>query len=197
MAEDDKKGSGGGLIILGVVVFQIAVYTEFSPLFGLAVLLFIIGIGLNAVQKQQGFGVTAAQEINPYLPKGRGVNFLETVVGIADNPDTTQYAIGAQPEGTHPTMGGISPTEYQRNSQSFIKSANRDDFSSTSGANTFVGYSNSGDFGNYPNSQNFAADPYDEFGIHSHERVGPITDTNPVATWYNPVDEWQNPTKYW
>ncbi len=179
MAEAEGKGAASQFIILGVIVIQLAISFEMWWMISIGIIMFIIGVGKLAASKEQGFLTTTVQEINPYLPTSKGVDFLETVVGFADNPDTAQMAVGAQPAGTHPRMEGISSEEFAFLAQSFLAEANQ---------GYFVRNSNAGDF---------MGDGYDEFVNHKHERILPLAMADPVANWHNPVDEWQNPTRYW
>ena len=140
------------------------------PLFIVGAILFVIGLMINVSQSGDTIGRTFAVGINEHLPSSKGVDFLERVVNIADNPDTSTMPIGKQPEGTHPIMEGILSTEFLSQGESFTSSS---------------------DYGG------FQPDSYNEFAEHSHERVLPLLDRDPVYGWYNPEDEWQNPVRYW
>lgn len=179
MAEKEEQSTGAQLIIGAIVLIQIAVSLEMMWLLPIAVVMFVAGVIAIAQKKQQSLMTTTLQEVNPYLPTSRGVDFLEQIVGLADNPDTAQMAIGAQPEGTHPMMEGVSAEEF-----AFL-------------AQSYLGGQNEGGFARASSTSDFVREAYDEFAVHEHERVMPLGLANPVAAWSNPVDEWQNPTRYW
>jgi hypothetical protein len=169
-----EQDPGKSLMTIGFLVGMVPIYTEsvptLWPLFIVGAVLFIIGIIVKASQSGDTLGRSFAVGVNPYLPTSKGVDFLEKVVGFADNPDTATMEIGKQPPGTHPSMEGILETEFSFQSESYDNSSNRSVFQSES---------------------------FDGYGEHEHEGVLPISDRDPVSGWYNPVDEWQNPVRYW
>jgi len=169
-----EQDPGKSLMTIGFLVGMIPIYTEsvptLWPLFIVGAVLFLIGLIIKASQTGDTLGRSFAVGVNPHLPTSKGVDFLERVVNIADNPNTSTMPIGKQPAGTHPTMGGVLKTEFSSQGSSYASNSNRGDFQ---------------------------PDSYDEFGEHGHESVLPISDRDPVSTWYNPEDEWHNPVRYW
>ena len=169
-----EQDPGKTLMTIGFLVGMIPIYTEsvptLWPLFIVGAVLFLIGLIIKASQTGDTLGRSFAVGVNPHLPTSKGVDFLERVVNIADNPNTSTMPIGKQPAGTHPTMGGVLKTEFSSQGSSYASNSNRGDFQ---------------------------PDSYDEFGEHGHESVLPISDRDPVSTWYNPEDEWHNPVRYW
>ena len=170
----DEQDPGKSLMTTGVIVCMIPFWTEsvstLWPLFIVGAILFVIGLMIKVSQSGDTIGRTFAVGINEHLPSSKGVDFLERVVNIADNPDTSTMPIGKQPAGTHPTMGGILENEFSFQGESYGSSQNRG---------------------------TFQQDSYDQYNEHGHERVLPLLDRNPVHGWYNPEDEWQNPVRYW
>jgi hypothetical protein len=185
MAEEESGNDAGKtLVYLGLACFWAMSVLDFEGSVYLAlpgVLLIAIGAFLIAQQKGQRFSEAFAQQVNPLLPTSKGVEFLETVTGWADNPDTDILPVGAQPEGTHPTMGGVSESQF---SASLVSG----EFTRTPTAKGFLR--------NNP-GQEYRPDPYNEFATHEHERIMPREWTDPVGSWYNVHEEWQNPTEYW
>ena len=169
-----EQDPGKSLMTIGFLVGMVPIYTEsvptLWPLFIVGAVLFFIGIIVKASQSGDTLGRSFAVGVNPYLPTSKGVDFLERVVGFADNPDTATMEIGKQPPGTHPSMEGILETEFSFQSESYASSSK----------------------GNV-----FQIESYDQYGEHEHEGVLPISDRDPVSGWYNPADEWQNPVRYW
>jgi hypothetical protein len=168
-----EQDPGKSLMTIGILVGMFPIWIDKPELWGFYIVgavLFLIGIIVKASQTGDSLGRAFAVGINPHLPTSKGVDFLEKVVGFADNPDTATMDIGKQPAGTHPSMGGILSTEFSSQSSSYASSSIRDEFQS---------------------------DSYDVFGEHEHERVLPLSDWDPVSTWNNPEDEWQNPVRYW
>jgi len=188
MAEEQDPGKA--LMVTGGLIFMVPIWTEMVEtlwfLFIVGGAIALVGLIIKAGQTGQSLPLTAAQGINPHLPTSRAVDFLEKVVGIADNPDTAVMSIGKQPEGTHPTMLGILDSEFTSQAESYNRGSNRGDF--TYQAESYNISSNRGDFD---------SDEYNEYTDHEHERVLPLDIVDPVSHWSNPVDEWQNPTKYW
>ncbi len=172
MAEEQDPGKS--LMTIGFIVCLLPVWTDsvstLWPLFIVGPILFLIGLFIKVAQSGESVSRSFAVGIHEHLPTSKGVDFLERVVNIADNPDTSTMAIGQQPVGTRPTMEGILENQYEFDGGSYSKSANQG---------------------------GFAPDSYDEFAVHGHERVLPLLDRDPVAGWYNPQDEWQNPVRYW
>ena len=169
----DKQDPGTSLMSVGVMVGMAPIWVDepsLWPLYIVGAILFVIGLIIKVSQSGETIGRSFAVGINQHLPTSKGVDFLEKVVGFADNPDTATMDVGKQPAGTHPSMGGILSTEFSSQGTSYASSSIRGEFQ---------------------------PDSYDEFGEHGHERVLPISDRDPVSTWYNPEDEWQNPTRYW
>ncbi|HIG20298.1 MAG: hypothetical protein CXT67_08510 [Methanobacteriota archaeon] len=173
MANDDSD-LGGSLMTIGFLVGMAPIWAESTstlwPLFIVGPIIFVIGLIIKVSKSGDTIGRTFAVGINQHLPTSKGVDFLEKIVNIADNPNTSTMAVGKQPAGTHPSMGGILSTEFSFQSESYASSSNRGEFQ---------------------------RDSYDQYGQHEHERVLPLTDRDPVSTWYNPEDEWQNPVRYW
>ena len=170
----DEQDPGKSLMTIGFIVCMVPFWTEsvsiLWPLFIVGPILFVIGLMIKVSQSGDTIGRTFAVGINEHLPSSTGVDFLERVVNIADNPNTSTMPIGKQPAGTHPTMGGILENEFSFQRESYGSSQNRG---------------------------KFQQDSYDEFAEHSHERVLPLLDRDPVSGWYNPEDEWHNPVRYW
>ena len=189
MAEEGQD-LGKVLMQIGGVMTIIPFWTEMVEelwfLFIIGPIIFITGAVIKAGQSNQSWKQVATQGLTPHLPTSKGVDVLEKLAGFADNPDTAVMSIGAQPEGTHPTMLGISATEFTSEAETYSMGSNVGDFSST--LETYTRSSNRDDFN---------SDEYNEFAEHGHERVLPLGLANPVSHWSNPVDEWQNPTKYW
>ena len=185
-----EQDPGKALMQIGVFVCVVPFWIEdvstLWPLFIVGPIIFIIGLIIKVSQSGQSFPMTAAQGIAPHLPTSKGVDFIEKIVGIADNPDTAVMSIGKQPEGTHPTMLGISDSEFTSQAESYGRGYNQGDF-------TF----DSESYGGSSNRSDFEVDEYDEYTDHGHERVMPLDIVDPVSHWSNPVDEWHNPTKYW
>ena len=169
-----EKDPGSSLMQVGFFLCAAPIMVEsvstLWPLFIVGAIIFIIGLMIKVSQSGDTIGRTFAVGINPHLPTSKGVDFLERVVNIADNPNTSTMPIGKQPAGTHPSMGGVLETEFSSQGSSYDSSSIRGEFQ---------------------------PDSYDEFGEHGHERVLPISDRDPVSTWYNPEDEWHNPVRYW
>ncbi len=168
-----EQDTGKSLMTIGFIVGGIPIWVDepsLWPLYIVGAILIITGVIVKSSQTGDPLTRSFAVGINPHLPTSKGVDFLEKVVGFADNPDTATMDIGKQPAGTHPSMGGILSTEFSSQSSSYASNSNRGEFQ---------------------------PDSYDEFGEHGHERVLPISDRDPVSTWYNPEDEWQNPVRYW
>ena len=168
-----EQDSGKSLMTIGFMVGMVPIWVDepsLWPLYIVGAVLFLIGIIVKASQTGDTLVRSFAVGINPHLPTSKGVDFLERIVNIADNPDTATMDIGKQPAGTHPTMGGVLETEFSSQGSSYASNSNRGEFQS---------------------------DSYDEYGEHEHERVLPLSDRDPVSTWYNPEDEWQNPVRYW
>lgn len=169
-----EQDPGKSLMTVGFLVGMVPIYTEsvptLWPLFIVGAVIFVIGLIIKVSQSGDTIARSFAVGLNPHLPTSKGVDFLERIVNIADNPDTATMDIGAQPAGTHPTMGGVLSTEFSSQGSSYASSSNRGGFQPES---------------------------YDQFGEHGHESVLPIPDRDPVSTWYNPEDEWQNPVRYW
>jgi hypothetical protein len=168
-----EQDPGKSLITIGIMVGMVPIWVDepsLWPLYIVGAVLFLIGIIVKASQTGDTLGRSFVVGINPHLPTSKGVDFLERVVNIADNPDTATMDIGKQPAGTHPSMGGILSTEFSSQGTSYASNSNRGEFQS---------------------------DSYDQYGEHEHERVLPLSDRDPVLTWYNPEDEWQNPVRYW
>lgn len=159
---------------VGGMIFMVPIWTEsvsiLWPLFIVGPIIFIIGLIIKVSRSGDTIGRTFAVEINQHLPSSKGVDFLERVVNIADNPDTSTMSIGKQPAGTHPTMGGIRDNGFSFQSASYAGSSN---------------------------GNRFQEDADDIFGKHEHEIVMPLLDRDPVSGWYNPEDEWHNPVRYW
>jgi hypothetical protein len=172
MAEEQDPGKA--LMNIGFFVTIIPIITEMFvelwPLFIVGPVLFLIGVIIKVSQSNASFSQAVVTGIAPHLPSSKGIDFIEKVANIADNPDTYQMKVKARPAGTHYSMGGVSPNEYAKDIQSFNSSSNRSDF---------------------------ARDPYNEYESHEHKRVLPLEMANPVSTWYDPEDEWGNPEKYW
>jgi hypothetical protein len=180
--EQDPLGDPGkSLITIGILVFMIPIWIDMVStlwfLFIVGPVLALVGVLIKSAQSGESMSRLLAVGVNQFentemaiLPTSIGVDFLEKVVGIADNPDTTVMPIGKQPAGTHPTMGGVLETEFSSQGSSYASNSNRGEFQ---------------------------PDSYDEFGEHGHESVLPISDRDPVSTWYNPEDEWHNPVRYW
>ena len=169
----DKQDPGTSLMSVGVMVGMAPIWVDepsLWPLYIVGAILFVIGLIIKVSQSGETIGRSFAVGINQHLPTSKGVDFLERVVNIADNPNTATMDIGKQPAGTHPSMGGILSTEFSSQGTSYASSSIRGEFQ---------------------------PDSYDEFGEHGHERVLPISDRDPVSNWSNPEDEWQNPTRYW
>ena len=188
MAEEQDPGKA--LMVIGGLIFMIPIWTEMVGtlwfLFIVGAALALVGLLIKAGQTGQSLPMTAAQGISPHLPTSRGVDFIEKIAGIADNPDTAVMSIGKQPKGTHPTMLGISDSEFTSQAESYDRGSNQGDF-------TF----DSESYGRSSNRSDFEIDEYNEFADHGHERVLPLDIVDPVSHWSNPVDEWHNPTKYW
>jgi len=169
-----EKDPGSSLMQVGFFLCAVPIMMEsvstLWPLFIVGPIIFIIGLIIKVSQSGDTIGRTFAVGINQHLPTSKGVDFLERIVNIADNPNTSTMAVGKQPAGTHPSMGGVLSTEFSSQSESYASSSNRGEFQRES---------------------------YDEFGQHEHERVLPLHDRDPVSGWYNPEDEWQNPVRYW
>ena len=168
-----EQDPGKSLMTIGFLVGMVPIWIDEPGLWGFYIggaVIVLIGVVVKASQTGDTFTRSLAVGINPHLPTSKGVDFLEKVVGFADNPDTATMDVGKQPAGTHPSMGGILSTEFSSQGTSYASSSIRGEFQ---------------------------PDSYDEFGEHGHERVLPISDRDPVSTWYNPEDEWQNPTRYW
>ena len=172
MAKEEDPGKF--LMTIGILVFMVPIWTEMIDtlwyLFIVGASVFLVGVMIKVGQTGQSLPMTATQGIAPHLPTSKGVDFIEKIVGFADNPDTAVMPIGKQPEGTHHTMLGISASEFTSQAESYDRSSNRGDFEN---------------------------DEYNEFTEHGHERVLPLEMVDPISHWNNPVDEWQNPTKYW
>jgi len=186
----EGKDLGKTLINIGFFVFMVPIITEMIDtlwfLFIVGASLALVGVMIKAGQSGQSFPMTAAQGIAPHLPTSKGVDFIEKIVGLADNPDTAVMSIGKQPKGTHPTMLGISDSEFTFQAESYGRGSNQGDFSFDPES-----------YGGSSNRSDFEVDEYDEYTDHGHERVLPLDIVDPVSHWSNPVDEWQNPTKYW
>lgn len=170
----NEQDPGKSLMTLGFFVCMIPIWADsvssLWPLFIVGPIIFIIGLILKVSQSGETVSRSFAVGINEHLPTSKGVDFLERVVNIADNPDTSTMPIGAQPVGTHPTMQGIMDNEFAFQGESYNSSPNRGEFQ---------------------------PDSYDEFSKHGHDRVLPLLDRDPVYGWYNPEEEWQNPVRYW
>ena len=169
-----EQDPGKALMQVGFFVCVVPIWTEsisiLWPLFIVGPIIFIIGLMIKVSQSGDTIGRAFAVGINEHLPSSKGVDFLERVVNIADNPNTSTMPIGKQPAGTHPTMEGILENEFSFQGESYGSSQNRG---------------------------TFQQDSYDQYNEHGHERVLPLLDRNPVHGWYNPEDEWQNPVRYW
>ena len=176
-----EKDPGSSLMQVGFFLCAAPIMAEsvstLWPLFIVGAIIFIIGLMIKVSQSGDTIGRTFAVGINEHLPSSKGVDFLERVVNIADNPNTSTMPIGKQPAGTHPTMGGIRDNEFSfyRESEERLTVDNNSS----------------------PNRGKFQQDSYDQYAEHGHERVLPLLDRNPVSGWYNPEDEWQNPVRYW
>jgi len=185
MAEDeDNSDPGKVLVYLGIMCFWALTVLEFEGSGFLVIpgiILIAIGALLMAQKKGQRFSESFAQQVNPLQPTSKGVEFLETVTGWADNPDTATIPIGAQPEGTHPTMGGISQNEFggQFSSSQFTRTSTAKDYQRD------------------PASSAYLLDSVNEFADHGHTRIVPLSWSDPVSSWNNVEHEWQNPTDYW
>ncbi len=169
----EQQDLGKTLMTIGVLAFWIPLSMELFELWFISVIgvfIFIFGAVMKAGTSSDTLARTAAVGINQHLPTSRAEDFLERVVGVADNPDTAVMSMGQQPEGTRATMSGILSTEFVSEAQSYSM--------------------NTSDSG-------FRKDEFDEFSQHGHERVLPLEMANPVYCWSNPEDEWANPTKYW
>lgn len=171
MAEENDPGKF--LMTIGMLAFWIPLSMELRELWFISVIgaiIFVFGVIVKASTSTDTLSRTAAVGINQHLPTSRAVDFFETVVGYADNPDTSTMSIGTQAPGTRPILSGISSAEFVSEAESYS-----------------IGVS----------SSQFQDDEYNEFVAHDHERVLPLDIVDPVTHWYNPVDEWHNPTKYW
>jgi hypothetical protein len=186
----EGKDLGKSLINIGVFVFMVPILTEMIDtlwyLFIVGASVFLVGVMIKVGQTGQSLPMTATQGIAPHLPTSKGVDFIEKIVGFADNPDTAVMSIGKQPEGTHPTMLGILDSEFTSQAESYDRGSNQGDFAFDSES-----------YGRSSNRGDFEIDEYNEFADHGHERVLPLDIVDPVSHWFNPEDEWQNPTKYW
>ena len=175
MAEEESS-LGKILMQVGGIIFIIPLWTGYSdflwPLFILGPLVFLFGLFLRMSETGDSLTRTTAVALTPHLPTSKGVKFLETVVNWADNPDTATIPVGAQPAGTHPTMGGVYENEF---SSQMV----------------------SGDFTRTPAAQDYQRESYAQFETHSHEKVVPRDWNDPVSGWYNVHEEWQNPADYW
>lgn len=182
--EEDENSIGKGLVYLGIMCFWAMGVLNFEGSVFLiipGIILIAIGALLMAQQKGQRFSESFAQQVNPLLPTSKGVDFLETVTSWADNPDTATMPIGAQPAGTHPTMGGIA----------------QDEFGGQMSSGEFARDSTSQYYQGGLESTQYSPDSINEFADHGHTRIVPQSWSNPVASWYNVEDEWHNPTDYW
>ena len=175
MAEEESS-LGKTLMQVGGIIFIIPLWSGYSeflwPLFFLGPLVFLVGVVLRMSETGESLTRTSAVALSPHLPTSKGVQFLETVTNWADNPDTATLPVGAQPKGTHPTMGGVYENEF---------------------GSQMV----SGDFTRTPAAHDYQRDSYAEFETHTHEKLVPRDWSDPVSGWYNVHEEWQNPADYW
>ena len=159
MAEEESS-LGKILMQVGGFIFIIPLWTDSSdflwPLFILGPLVFLFGLFLRISETGDSLTRTTAVALTPHLPTSKGVEFLETVVNWADNPDTATIPVGAQPAGTHPTMSGIYGNEF---------------------GSQMV----SGDFTRTPAAQDYLPDSYAEFETHDHEKIVPRDWYDPVS----------------
>ena len=177
---DKEKNPGHQIIALSVFIFYIAVDMGIWQLFVVAGLMLLLGISVTisySIKNQQSISQQTAQGFSPLLPTSKGVAWLEFVTDKMDNPDTAIQPIGKQPEGTHPSMQGIS-------AQEFGDAYDLDEFARGVSAQEFVSGVNPGEF----TSKGIA-----QYAEHDHDSPVPRSWSDPVSEWYDPVSAWYEP----
>ena len=179
MAEK-KSNPGHQLIALSVFIFWIASDMGIWQLFVVAGFMLVLGILVTvgyAMKNQQSISQQTAQGLNPLLPTSKGVAWLEFATKYMDNPDTAVQPIGAQLEGTHPSLEGVSGAE----------------FGSAYGSGKYASSMSEKEFNIGFRGQEFADSGIAQFVEHTHSSPVPRSWHDPVSEWYDPVSAWYDP----
>lgn len=177
----EKKGNPGHqLLALSVFIFYIAVEMGIWQLFVVAGLMLVLGISVTvgyAMKNQQSISQQTAQGLNQFLPTSKGVAWLEFATKYMDNPDTAVQAVGAQSQGSHPSLQGISAQEFDRayDSDEFAQGVSEKEFNIGFRGHEFVGSGK------------------DQFVEHFDSSPAPRSWHDPVSEWYDPVSAWYDP----
>ncbi len=179
MAEK-KSNPGHQLIALSVFIFWIASDMGIWQLFVVAGFMLVLGILVTvgyAMKNQQSISQQTAQGLNPLLPTSKGVAWLEFATKYMDNPDTAVQPVGAQLEGTHPSLEGVSGAEFggAYGSGKYASSMSEKEFN--------IGF----------RGQEFADSGIAQFVEHTHSSPVPRSWHDPVSEWYDPVSAWYDP----
>ena len=175
---DKEKNPGHQIIALSVFIFWFAGDTW--ELWVVAGVMLVIGISVTiaySIKNQQSISQQTAQGLSPLLPTSKGVAWLEFVTDKMDNPNTAIQPIGKQPDGTHPSMQGISAHEFGRAYDS-------DEFALGVSAQEFVSGVDIGEF---------TSKGITQFAEHNHDSLVPRSWHDPVSEWYDPVSAWYEP----
>ena len=180
MAEEEQRNPGHQVIALSVFIFWIASQLGMWQLFVAGGVLIVLGILLTAgyaMRTQQSVTQQTAQGLNPLLPTSKGVAWLEFATRYMDNPDTAVQPVGAQPEGSHITLEGVSAAQFGRayDSDEFTRGVNRQEFN--------IGF----------RSEEFAGSGTAQFVEHLDSSPAPRSWYDPVSEWYDPVSAWYDP----
>ncbi len=175
---DKKKNPGHQLLVLAFFLLWAA--SGVWWLYVISGVLFLVGIMVTAgyaLKNQQSVSQQTAQGIQQFLPTSKGVAWLEFVTNQMDNPDTAIQSVDGQPEGTHPSMQGISAQEFGRAYET-------DEFARGVSAQEFVSGVDSGEF---------TSKGITQFAKHDDDSLVPKSWSDPVSEWYDPVSAWYDP----
>lgn len=180
MAEEKQKNPGHQLLWIAMVVFYLASQIGTWQLFIVAVVLVVLGIMLtisHAVSTQQSVTQQTAEGIDPFLPTSKGVAWLEFATKYMDNPDTAVQPVGAQPDGSRPSLEGVSAAQFglAYDSDEFAKGVSGKEFN--------IGF----------RGEEFAGSGTAQFVEHLHSSPVPRSWYDPVSEWYDPVSAWYDP----
>jgi len=179
MAEK-KSNPGHQLIALSVFIFWIASDMGIWQLFVVAGFMLVLGILVTvgyAMKNQQSISQQTAQGLNPLLPTSKGVAWLEFATRYMDNPDTAVQPVGAQPDGSRPSLEGVSAAQFglAYDSDEFAKGVSGKEFN--------IGF----------RSEEFAGSGTAQFVEHLDSSPAPRSWYDPVSEWYDPVSAWYDP----
>jgi hypothetical protein len=179
MAEK-QSNPGHQLIALSVFIFWITSDMGIWQLFIVAGFLLVLGILVTigyAMKNQQSITQQTAQGLNPLLPTSKGVAWLEFATRYMDNPDTAVQPVGAQPDGSRPSLEGVSAAQFSLayDTDEFAKGVSGKEFN--------IGF----------RGEEFAGSGIAQFVEHIDSSPVPRSWHDPVSEWYDPVSAWYDP----